>query len=189
MRTGTLSSAILVRRPGGSQDAVGARVTTWSTVLSTSAAIEELGGRDAFLAAQQQASSSHRVRMHYTHLVAGINSSWRIEEGQAALANAAADTLTTPGPKAWAVGARVTLFNVGGALPAPLVAGTTYYVKTASEGAYTLSETSGGSTIDLLDSGGGTHYLVANVYTVDQPPRIVLGQSIELICTKGLREE
>ena len=50
--------------------------------------------------------------------------------------------------------------NSGGALPTPLVAGTTYYVQeVASTGVYKLSATAGGALIDLTSAGTGTSYL------------------------------
>lgn len=78
------------------------------------------------------------------------------------VADATANTLTVTGPVTWAVDAPVRLSNSGGAtgaLPAPLVTGTTYYIKTASSGVYTLSATLGGAEIDLTDTGTGTHFI------------------------------
>lgn len=77
-------------------------------------------------------------------------------------ADATANTLTVTGPVTWAVDAPVRLSNSGGAsgaLPAPLATGTTYYVKTASSGVYTLAATPGGAEIDLTDAGTGTHFI------------------------------
>lgn len=75
------------------------------------------------------------------------------------VANFGADTLTAAGPVTWAVNNPVRLTNSGGALPAPLVAGTTYYIKTAAAGVYTLAATAGGALIDLTDAGTGTTYI------------------------------
>lgn len=79
-----------------------------------------------------------------------------------ATANAGADTLTVTGPRTWAVDAPVRLSVSGGptaALPAPLAAGTTYYIKTAAAGVYTLAATAGGATIDLTDTGSGRIFI------------------------------
>ena len=75
-------------------------------------------------------------------------------------ADATADTLTVPGIwKTYAVGDAVRLTNSGGALPAPLVELTDYYVQAIpSAGVYKLAATSGGAAIDLVDIGTGTHY-------------------------------
>lgn len=78
------------------------------------------------------------------------------------VANAGADTLTVSGPVSWAVNDPVRLSVSGGAdaaLPAPLAAGTTYYIKTAAAGVYTLAATVGGATIDLTDTGTGTVFI------------------------------
>lgn len=51
-------------------------------------------------------------------------------------------------------GAEVTLrAEVGGSLPAPLVAGTTYYAIAVSPSRFELAATSGGSAIDLTTDG------------------------------------
>ncbi len=55
----------------------------------------------------------------------------------------------------------VQVYNVGGALPAPLAEGTTYYVKTVSGHAVTLSLTESGEPVALEDAGAGTHYIDA----------------------------
>lgn len=54
---------------------------------------------------------------------------------------------------------RVVLTNTGGALPAPLQAGTIYYliVSDAGNREYQLSLTLSGPAIDLSDDGTGTH--------------------------------
>lgn len=77
-------------------------------------------------------------------------------------ADATANTLTVTGPVTWAVDDPVRLSLSGGtdgALPAPLVTGTTYYIKTAVAGVYTLAATVGGATIDLTDVGTGAHFI------------------------------
>ncbi len=43
--------------------------------------------------------------------------------------------------------------TVGGALPSPLVAGTTYYVTRVNDSQFTVSATSGGATVDLTTAG------------------------------------
>jgi uncharacterized phiE125 gp8 family phage protein len=78
------------------------------------------------------------------------------------VADSAADTLTVTGPVTWAVDDPVRLSLSGGmdaALPAPLAVGTTYYVKTAAAGVYTLAATAGGATIDLTTTGTGTAFI------------------------------
>lgn len=74
-------------------------------------------------------------------------------------ADATANTLTVSGPMAWAVGDVVRVSNSGGALPSGLSAATSYYIKTASAGVYTLSATSGGATVDLKSAGSGYSFI------------------------------
>lgn len=70
----------------------------------------------------------------------------------------AEDTLTwvcrTP-----VTGEVVRLSNTGGALPAGLSADTDYYVIGASGQTCKLSLTSGGSAVDVADTGTGTHFI------------------------------
>lgn len=54
------------------------------------------------------------------------------------------------------------VFTTDGALPAPLAAGTVYYVKTVtSADTFTISATAGGAAIDTTDAGSGTHSVTA----------------------------
>ena len=54
----------------------------------------------------------------------------------------------------------VRFSNSGGALPAPLQPDTDYYIKTLPTAtSFTLSATSGGSQLDLADTGSGTSYI------------------------------
>lgn len=56
----------------------------------------------------------------------------------------------------FAVGDEV-VFSTTGTLPAPLVAGTRYYVKAITENSFTVSATNGGAVIDITDEGTGVH--------------------------------
>lgn len=51
----------------------------------------------------------------------------------------------------------IKLENTGGALPAPLVAGTTYYVRDKTTDTFKLAATSGGTAIDITTNGTGTN--------------------------------
>jgi hypothetical protein len=52
----------------------------------------------------------------------------------------------------------VIFYNTGGALPAAITAGTTYYVKTVlTSGTFTISATPGGTAINTASTGTGTH--------------------------------
>lgn len=191
MRAGCLNKLVWVQRPGGSRDAVGGRLTSWTTVAEAWASIEPLTGREAFLAAQRQAASSHLITLSFARAIAAINASWRVVWGQRCTADAAADTLTVTGAVAYAVDDIVELANYGGGLPAPLVPNTTYYVKTASSGVYTLAATAGGAAIDLTTAGTGRHLFAPRVFVLDAPPRNVgeRDRTLELVCSEGLREE
>lgn len=48
-------------------------------------------------------------------------------------------------------------FTTTGTLPAPLVAGTTYYVRDVSGGAFKLATAAGGAVLDITSAGSGVH--------------------------------
>jgi len=54
-------------------------------------------------------------------------------------------------------GTSVALTNSGGALPDPLLSGTTYFIVSATANTFQLATTLAGSPIDLLDTGVGIH--------------------------------
>lgn len=59
--------------------------------------------------------------------------------------------------------------NSGGALPAAITAGTTYYVKTVlSPDTYTISATPGGTAINTASTGTGTHFVTGHYADLSQ---------------------
>jgi len=91
---------------------------------------------------------------------------------QTSVASVKSSTVTiddaTPGLVHWAahglVATTKVVFSTTGTLPAPLVAGTTYYVIAAGlvAGAFEISATSGGAAINTTTAGSGTHTATAN---------------------------
>jgi SPP1 family predicted phage head-tail adaptor len=79
MRAGKLRHRVTLQSPTGSRDAVGERVTTWTNVAEdVPAEIEPISGREQFLAAQRQATTSHIVRLRYASMWAAMDASWRV---------------------------------------------------------------------------------------------------------------
>jgi hypothetical protein len=75
-------------------------------------------------------------------------------------ANAGTDVITSASPHLLEVGARIRVSNSGGGLPAPLAAGTDYYVESVpTSTTLKVSATSGGAAIDITTAGTGTHTL------------------------------
>lgn len=72
-------------------------------------------------------------------------------------ADASTDKLTSAA-HGLANGDRVLLATTAADLPAPLAAGTVYYVVSSATNDFKLATTSGGSAINLTDAGTGTHY-------------------------------
>lgn len=65
--------------PASSRDAAGQRVTDWLNVaVNIWAFIEPLSGRDEFVAAQRQASTTHRVKTYYGPQLANVDASHRV---------------------------------------------------------------------------------------------------------------
>jgi SPP1 family predicted phage head-tail adaptor len=86
MRAGKLRHRVTVQSPAGTRDAVGERQTTWTDVAANvPASIEPLAAREQFLAAQAQASTTHRVRLRYSSDLSALNASWRIKFGDRVL--------------------------------------------------------------------------------------------------------
>jgi hypothetical protein len=54
-------------------------------------------------------------------------------------------------------------FQTSGALPAPLVAGTHYFVSAIDAGSFNVTLTAGGSNIDTTNAGSGTHKVLGKV--------------------------
>jgi len=79
--------------------------------------------------------------------------------------NAGTDVITVANAHGLSVGDRVR-FTSDDTLPAGLVAGRSYYVKTAPSGTtLTLSETLGGATVDITDTGDGEHTIYQDAFS------------------------
>lgn len=74
-------------------------------------------------------------------------------------ANASTDTITA-NAHGLTNGMTLNVSNSGGALPGGLAASTPYYVISATTNTFQLSATSGGSAIDITDTGSGTNSYV-----------------------------
>ncbi len=101
-------------------------------------------------------------------------------------ADATTDTITVTGPVTFAVADAVRFSHSGSAsstLPGGLLAGTTYYIRTApGAGAYTLSATSGGSLLDLTTAGSGLN-LIGEI-----PSRIISWMLLQIGTAANFRE-
>ena len=78
MRAGKLRHTVILQSPGGTRNAFGERVTTWSDVVTVSASIEPLRAQELFIAAQQNMTVTHRIRLRYQSDICDINNSWRV---------------------------------------------------------------------------------------------------------------
>ncbi len=83
-------------------------------------------------------------------------------------ADAGTDTLAATA-HGWAADTAVVATNSGGALPAGLTAGTTYYVKSPTTDTFQLSATAGGAAINITGTGTGTH-TIGEAANFSKPP-------------------
>lgn len=93
-------------------------------------------------------------------------------------ANASTEKITTSADHGLVVNDTVVLTTTG-TLPAGLAVSTTYHVKTVGSGGtadeLTLSATQGGSTIDITNTGSGTHTLTSVASVVVNDTELNLG--------------
>lgn len=82
-------------------------------------------------------------------------------------ANATTDVITATGHDYINTLAVTLSVSGGGALPAPLVADTTYYVRDAATDTFKLSLTSGGAAIDITNAGTGTFVVIDTPLSVN----------------------
>lgn len=75
-------------------------------------------------------------------------------------ANASTDVITATGHDYINTLAVTLSVSGGGTLPAPLVAGTTYYIRDVATNTFKLSLTSGGAAIDITNAGTGTFVVI-----------------------------
>lgn len=80
------------------------------------------------------------------------------DAGYASPMAASGASFRVTGPVAWAVGARVSFYNSGGVLPAPLDADCAYLVASAANGVYTITDEAG-EAIAFTSSGTGRSFI------------------------------
>ena len=78
-------------------------------------------------------------------------------------ADASADTINKGTDDGFADNDTVQFTNSGGALPAGLAAGTQYFVRDAAAATLQVSETFGGSAVNITGTGSGTHTIYQNI--------------------------
>lgn len=74
------------------------------------------------------------------------------------------------------------VLSVGGSVPSPLVAGTTYYAGSVTSNTFTALSSSGGSVVTLTNTGSGTIYVakrgVASFYQLTTDGLVTLGNAL-----------
>lgn len=85
MRIGRLRHRITLQRPGGSRDAVGERVTTWTDVATVWADVVPTSTYERNIAAQAHSFVTHRITLRYGSEWSAIDGSWRVLFGERAL--------------------------------------------------------------------------------------------------------
>ena len=78
MRAGNLRHQITLQSPQTTRDSVGEQTLAFTTVATVPAEVSPISGREQFLAAQRQASTTHLVTIRYSPDVASLNATWRV---------------------------------------------------------------------------------------------------------------
>ena len=78
---GELRHRVTLESPPTTPDAVGWPAGGWTARGAVYAAIEPISGREAYLAAQRQAATTHIVKMRYSSIVAALDETWRLKYG------------------------------------------------------------------------------------------------------------
>ena len=85
-------------------------------------------------------------------------------------ADASADTINKGTDNDFADNDTVQFTNSGGALPAGLAAGTQYFVVNVAAATLKVSETFGGSAVNITGTGSGTHTIYQNINGMTSGP-------------------
>ena len=78
MQAGRLRHSVIVQSPGGTRDAVGDVIDSWTSVATVWASVEPLSGREALIAAQLHASTTHKITIRWDTSLAALAATWRI---------------------------------------------------------------------------------------------------------------
>lgn len=81
MESGKLKHRITLQRPSIDQDTAGEHTVTFSDVAAVKASIEPLSVREQFMAAQEHASATHRIRFRLRQSLSAMDGSWRVVYG------------------------------------------------------------------------------------------------------------
>lgn len=68
--------------PQSSRDEKGQRITTFDTMATVWAKVAPLQGREQFIAAQMQASTTHIVTVRHSSITDQMTSAWRVKWGE-----------------------------------------------------------------------------------------------------------
>jgi SPP1 family predicted phage head-tail adaptor len=82
IRSGALRHYIAAQQPSGSRDAVGERVTNWTTVAYVYAQVDPLSTAERFVAEQIHSSVTHRITIRGDNSeLSAFDTSWRFLYG------------------------------------------------------------------------------------------------------------
>ena len=78
LRIGRLRHKVIIEEVTETRDSYGGVTETWGTFAITKASVEPLAGREYFAAKQDQAETTHKIRMRY---IPGIGAKMRVRFG------------------------------------------------------------------------------------------------------------
>jgi len=107
------------------------------------------------------------IRTNATNIAETINIR---DHAATCTADASADTINKGTDDGFADNDTVQFENSGGALPAGLAAGTQYFVRDVAAATLKVSETFGGSAVNITGTGSGTHTIYQNINGMTSGP-------------------
>tara|TARA_R100000315_G_C5235736_1_gene147994 strand:- start:7174 stop:8385 length:1212 start_codon:yes stop_codon:yes gene_type:complete len=107
------------------------------------------------------------IRTNATNIAETINIR---DHAATCTADASADTINKGTDDGFADNDTVQFENSGGALPAGLAAGTQYFVRDVAASTLKVSETFGGSAVNITGTGSGTHTIYQNINGMTSGP-------------------
>jgi hypothetical protein len=113
------------------------------------------------------ADSSLGLRVPYTLVADGVSVQNENIIGGRTFTGATTDVITSTA-HGLSNGMTIEVYNIGGALPTGLSAGTTYFVRDAAANTFKVALTASGAAVDITAVGTGTNYLLTREIETSQ---------------------
>jgi len=124
-----------------------------------------IDGNNAF---RSVADASLGLRMPYSIVPDAVSVLSENIIGGRTFTGAAATDVITSTAHGLSNGMTIEVYNIGGALPTGLSAGTTYFVRDAAADTFKVALTASGAAVDITGAGTGTNYLLTREIETSQ---------------------